>query len=140
MKRMLPKPLRPYAAPIAVAGAAAITITTAFHPVAMMVAGGILAATICMLVTVEYLILVPLRKNPGAKRLAFLLIALDLLLGLTVVRYFFRDLPLNRELLALMFWGLFLSLLYLGWHVWMDQLEGAKAYMRKQQDQTERKP
>lgn len=132
MRRMLPKPLRPYAPAIALGVAAAILTATAFHPVPMMVAGGILAAVICMAVTVEYLVLVPLRKNPGAKRLAFLLTALDLLLWLTVVRYFFRDLPLNRELLALMFWGLFLSLVYLGWHVWMDQLEGARAFRAEQ--------
>ena len=132
MTRMPPKKLRPYAAPIAIAAGAGIIIASLLHPLPMMVAGGILAGAISVAVTIEYLVLVPLRDNPGAKRLAFLLVAIDLLMGLTIVRYFFRELPLNRELLAIFFWGLFLAVLYLGWHVWMDQLEGAKEYRRKQ--------
>lgn len=140
MRRMLPKPLRPYAPAIFTTVVGAIAVAAILHPGPMLVAGALLAFTISCTVTIEYAILVPLRKNPGAKRLLGLLTAIDLLLLSSILRYFFADYPFRAEFLTLMFWALFFALIYLGWHIWMDQLEGARAYRRnRRQEQAERK-
>lgn len=130
MKRMLPKPLRPYAPAIGMTIAGAVVAFSVLAPIPMMIIGALLASAVSFAVTIEYLVLVPLRRNPGAKRLLFLLTAVDLLLLVSILRYFFKDYPFRTELLTILFWFLFLSLVYLGWHMWMDQLEGAKAYLR----------
>lgn len=130
MKRMLPKPLRPYAPAIGLTIAGVVLSTSLMYPRLMMIVGAIMACIISITVTIEYLILVPLRKNPGAKRLIFLLGAVDALLAVSIARYFFDNYPFRMELLTVLFWALFFALLYLGWHIWMDQLEGARAYRR----------
>lgn len=83
-------------------------------------------------VTIEYAILVPLRQNPGAKRLMFLLLALDAILLATVLRFVLGDdYPFRQEIIGVLFvLVLPVSLAYLGWHIWKDQIEGAREYRR----------
>lgn len=94
----------------------------------------VLTATAATLfVLVEYLILVPIRRNAGAQRLSFLLAALLALLVLTVLRIFFGDYPGRITVLAVFFYLLTFAMVKLGWHIWRDQVEGARKYRNKRQ-------
>ena len=126
------KQRRPSFPIVAVAATAiAVVVATFLHPGALQTTGAVLAAVVSIAVTVEYLVLVPMSRNPGAKRLVGLLVAIDLLLLVSVLRYFLHNYPYRTEILTLLFWGLFAAMSYLGWHVWKDQIEGARAYRDK---------
>ncbi|UXE04762.1 membrane protein [Arthrobacter phage Shambre1] len=115
----------------AAAGIAIAAVSSATAPAVGLVGGAIAAATISVLVTALYMVLVPLKHNNGAKRLVGLLIAIDALLVTTLVNYFFREhVPLRREIVTAEFWALAFALAYLGWHIWKDQYEGARRYQR----------
>lgn len=86
------------------------------------------AALTCVGVLVEYLILVPLRKNRGAKRLVFLLSVAVVLLGFTLGRIYLGDWHGRYEAISAGFVVLAACFIYLGWTIWTDQHEGARAY------------
>lgn len=88
----------------------------------------LLATGVTLGVLVEYLVLVPLHKNAGAQRLAFLLAVLSAMLILTVIRIFFGDYPGRVTVLAVFFYLLAFAMAKLGWHIWRDQMEGARRY------------
>lgn len=85
----------------------------------------------CVVTLSIYLSLVPLSKNTGAKRLAFLLGLSTILLGITLARIYLGDWPGRYELISTFFVALGLAFCYLSWSIWTDQNEGAKQHRLK---------
>jgi xanthosine utilization system XapX-like protein len=79
-------------------------------------------------VAIEYAILVPTKNNPGAVRLLSLLWIVVGVLGLSVARIVFGEYPLREIITTAGLYAFGLALVWIGWAVWHDQIEGAKRY------------
>lgn len=97
------------------------------------------AALVALGVTIEYPILVNLRRNSGAKMFFTLLLTIDALIGLVVARAFLGDYALRIPLLTFGFYVFGAALLCIGVSIYRNQVGGARAAHIRRRDRGSRR-